>query len=29
VGETLVINEIADRIRNADLKILDLGDTMV
>ena len=25
VGETLVVNEIADRIRNADPKILDLG----
>ena len=26
VGETLVVNEIADRIRNADPKILDLGE---
>ena len=25
-GETLVVNEIADRIRNADPKILDLGE---
>ena len=25
VGEALVVNEIADRIRNADPKILDLG----
>jgi hypothetical protein len=26
VGQTLVVNEIADRIRNADPKILDLGE---
>ena len=26
VGETLVINEIADRIRNADSNILDIGE---
>jgi uncharacterized phage protein gp47/JayE len=26
VGETLVVNEIADRIRNADARILDIGE---